>query len=167
MEIRSARPEDALAVARVHVSSWQKGYRGLLPDAYLDSLQPEERAPRYDFANTDPHAFQTIVGVEDGEVIGFATTCPARDPELAGLGELAAFYVDPRAWGRGVGQALMAASRVRLSNLGFQRACLWLLDGNVRADRFYRRDGWAPDGHKRTDTVWAITVNEARYQTNL
>ena len=32
-----------MAVARVHVRSWQVGYRGLLPDAYLDGLRAEER----------------------------------------------------------------------------------------------------------------------------
>ena len=28
-----------MEVARVHVRSWQAGYRGLLPDAYLDGLR--------------------------------------------------------------------------------------------------------------------------------
>ena len=42
-----------MAVARVHVRSWQVGYRGLLPDAYLDGLRAEERAERYNFASGD------------------------------------------------------------------------------------------------------------------
>ena len=51
MLLRPAEPVDAMAVARVHVRSWQVGYRGLLPDAYLDGLRAEERAERYDFAS--------------------------------------------------------------------------------------------------------------------
>lgn len=43
MLVRAARTDDALAVAGVHVRSWQVGYRGLLPDAYLDGLRAEER----------------------------------------------------------------------------------------------------------------------------
>jgi hypothetical protein len=34
--VRVARPDDAAAVAGVHVRSWQQGYRGLLPDDFLD-----------------------------------------------------------------------------------------------------------------------------------
>ena len=44
MILRPAEPEDAMAVARVHVRSWQMGYKDLLPQDYLASLQPEERA---------------------------------------------------------------------------------------------------------------------------
>ena len=48
-----AEPADTMAVARVHVRSWQVGYRLLLPENYLSQIQPEERARRYDFANDD------------------------------------------------------------------------------------------------------------------
>lgn len=44
---------DAMGVAQVHVRSWQVGYRGLMPDDYLDQLRPEERAAKYTFGNTD------------------------------------------------------------------------------------------------------------------
>ena len=44
MLLRPAEPQDAMGVARVHVRSWQAGYRGLLPDAYLDGLRAEDRA---------------------------------------------------------------------------------------------------------------------------
>ena len=38
---------------------------------------------------------------------------------------------------------------------------------NQRADRFYRNDGWAPDGIRKTDTLWGVTVEELRYQRPL
>ena len=60
-EVRTARPADALAVAEVHVRSWQTGYRRLLPDAYLDSLRPEDRAARYTFDRDGTDDPQTIV----------------------------------------------------------------------------------------------------------
>jgi hypothetical protein len=53
MRIRLAVPEDALAVARVHVRSWQVGYRGLLPDDYLGKLNAAERAKRYTFGRSE------------------------------------------------------------------------------------------------------------------
>jgi len=42
-QIRDAETADALAVARVHVRSWQVAYRGLIADQFLDALRPEER----------------------------------------------------------------------------------------------------------------------------
>jgi GNAT superfamily N-acetyltransferase len=167
MLLRAAESADAMSVARVHVRSWQSAYRDLLPGEYLDQLRPEDRAQRYDFESRDRLKPQTIVATEAGEIRGFATTAPSRDADLAGYGELFALYVDPDYWGRGIGVALVSAARDRLVALGFGNALLWVLRGNVRADRFYRNDHWAPDGLQRTDTVWGLTVNESRYQRKL
>ena len=43
MLLRPAEPVDAIAVAHVHVRSWQVAYRTLMPDDYLDQLRPEDR----------------------------------------------------------------------------------------------------------------------------
>lgn len=167
MLIRPAEPEDALGVARVHVRAWQAGYRHLLPHDYLAQLRPEERAQRYDFATHDIRRPMTIVAVDDGAICGFATTAPSRDSDVPDHGELCALYVDPDGWGRGIGAALIATTRRRLVELGHQHAMLWLLAGNHRGERFYRTDGWRPDGLTRTDHIWGITVDEIRYQRPL
>jgi GNAT superfamily N-acetyltransferase len=167
MELRRAEPTDAIAVARVHVRSWQAAYRKLMPDDYLDQLRPEDRAKKYDFGNLDPLRPHTIVATESGEIRGFATTAPAQDLNMSGYGELCALYVDPDHWGRGIGVALVSAARTRLFNLGFRSAVLWVLVGNVRAERFYLMDHWTPDGVWRTDVVWGVKVNDVRYQRKL
>jgi GNAT superfamily N-acetyltransferase len=162
--LRQAEPEDAMAVARVHVRAWQVGYRGLLPEEYLNHLRPEEWALRYDFASLDPLKPRTIVEVEGGAVRGFATTMPSRDADLPEHGELCALYVDPVCWGRGFGVELMAAARAQLLESGFRCGVLWVLAGNERAARFYRRNGWVPDGRCKTDFMHGVEVNEVRYQ---
>ena len=107
------------------------------------------------------------MAIEEGLIYGFATTAPSRDPDLPDHGELYALYVDPERWGRGIGAALVSAARANLFGLGFRNALLWVLTGNVRAERFYRIDLWAPDGLRRTDSVWGVTVNELRYRRGL
>ncbi len=165
MLLRPAEPADAMGVARVHVRAWQVAYRKLLPDEYLDGLKPEDRAQRYTFGGTDPRQPMTTVAVDDaGTIRGFATTCAARDEDAPGHGELAAIHVDPDWWGRGVGQALLASARAHLLDSGFRRAVLWVLVGNVRAERIYVKDGWAPDGARRKDVVWGIQVEDQRYR---
>jgi GNAT superfamily N-acetyltransferase len=168
MLLRPAEPDDAMAVARVHVRAWQVAYRKLLPDDYLDGLQPEDRAARYTFGGTDPRQPMTTVAVDgQGTIRGFATTCAARDDDVPGYGELAAIHVDPDCWGRGIGVALLTSARAHLLDAGFRRAILWVLVGNVRAERFYAKDGWAPDGLRRTDVVWGVQVNDQRYRRSL
>lgn len=167
MVLRSATPEDALPVARVHVRSWQAAYRNLLPTDYLDRLRPEDRAKRYDFGSTDPSKPATIVAVEGDAIVGFATVAPARDADARGSGELCALYVDPEWWGRHVGRALVEQARWHLRELGFNDAILWVLVGNTRAERFYGLDGWNHDGMRRKASVWNITVDEARYTRRL
>ena len=167
MLLRPAEPEDGIAVARVHVRSWQAAYRTLLPDDYLDQLRAEDRAEKYDFASLDPLKPRTVVAAEKGLIHGFATTAPSHEPDLPDHGELCALYVDPEQWGRGLGMALVSAARARIFELGFRNAVLWVLTGNVRAESFYRIDQWTPDGLCRTDSVWGVTVNEVRYQRRL
>jgi GNAT superfamily N-acetyltransferase len=102
-----------------------------------------------------------------GEIVGFATTMPTRDGDCAGAGELLALYLDSEWWGKGLGRDLATAARQRLTEQGHSTAILWMLEGNVRADRFYRRDGWLPDGARKQDTLWGITVAEIRYRRAL
>ena len=156
MELRIAVPDDALAVARVHVRAWQAAYRGVMPAEYLDALRPEDRAPRYTFDR--PDGPRTTVAIVDGVVAGFSTI----------LGdELSALNVDPSSWTRGVGKALIARVRGDLAVAGVVEARLWMLVGNERAGRFYERDGWTTDGTRRTDTVWGVQVDEIEYRRRL
>lgn len=159
-----------MAVAGVHVRSWQAAYRNILPEDYLNQLRPEDRAAKYDFATRDPLKPHTIVAVEQqtsAAVCGFATTMPVTDSDMPGYGELCALYVDPQHWGHGLGVVLVSAARTQMFEHGFRKAILWVLTGNVRAERFYQNDGWAADGVRRKATVWGIEVDEIRYEREL
>jgi GNAT superfamily N-acetyltransferase len=165
--LRLAMPDDALEVAQVHVRSWQVGYRGLLADDVLDRLEPEAWAPRYTFGSTDPAAPDTVLAVEDEAIVGFASTAPARDDDARGCGELCALYVDPPAWDIGAGRALIADARQRMVARGYVAAVLYVLQGNERAERFYRLDGWQADGIEKVETVIGLTLPERRYRRAL
>ncbi len=166
LRVRPAEPKDGMAVAGVHVRSWQHAYRGVFSDEYLDGLRPEDRAARYAF---DGGADQplTIVAEEEGAVRGFATIGAARSSSREATGEVLAFYVDPEHWGRGIGRALMLDARERMVHRGFGVAMLWVLAGNERAERFYRADGWTPDGARRQEEVWGVVADELRYRRSL
>ncbi len=116
----------------------------------------------------------TTVAVADGVICGFATVGPARDAGAQGAGELYALYVESSWWGRGVGHALIGEARRLLVERGHGEAMLWVLAGNSRAQRFYRADGWRPDGATRREEIGAgcnpdggLSVEELCYRRRL
>jgi ribosomal protein S18 acetylase RimI-like enzyme len=167
VHVRRAVPGDAMAVARIHVSSWQSGYRGLLPQDYLDALRPEDRASRYTFDSLNPDGPFTLVAVDGDVVTGLVTVGRLRDDDVPDAGEIWAIYVDPARWGQGVGQTLMSEGITRLRRSGHAVAALWVLSANARARRFYESGGWERDGSQRVDSVGGGSVHEVRYRRSI
>jgi ribosomal protein S18 acetylase RimI-like enzyme len=197
INLRDARRGDELAVAELHVRSWQEAYAELMPAEFLAGLDPRERAERYEFeggagaprtvlavvvqrddqgaegAGDDP-SLTNRVEVRSGSspapsdaVVGFVTFGPSRDADAAGLGEIYALYVDPEGYGGGTGRLLMAKARRRLREAGMDEAILWVLRGNDRAARFYEREGWKPDGATRLEQPYGIVSNVCRFRRSL
>ncbi|MET7334382.1 GNAT family N-acetyltransferase [Nonomuraea sp. NPDC005650] len=168
MQVRPAVIEDARRVAEVHVWSWQTGYHGLLPQPFLDELRPSQRVPRWTrIIQQDAWPRQgTLVAEDVGEVVGFANFCPTRDDDhdYVEVGEITSIYVLPAAWRCGVGRQLMTAAMLALRSADFASATLWVLEGNVRAIRFYERLGWQPDGTVKDDAIGGIEIRELRYR---
>ena len=167
LAVRTAAAEDKLAVARVHVRSWQVAYRGIFPDDYLDQLSPEDRAARYTFDSDDQSRQRTFVATDGTTICGFATAGVSRDIDLEAAGEIYAIYVDPGSWGLGAGRLLIENARSLLCEMGFAQSFLWVLEGNERAKRFYMIDGWLPDGSARTEDRWGVIAHEIRYRRPL
>ncbi|MDA8062960.1 MAG: GNAT family N-acetyltransferase [Actinomycetota bacterium] len=167
--VRVGGTDDAAAIGLVHVRSWQAAYVGHFPQAYLDGLDPEARAAGWRrYLEAGDHDREALLVVEcDGELVGFASLGPCRDPDAAGVGELYALYLLPEAWGRGAGRELMAAAVGVLAVLGFDQATLWVLDANARARLFYEAAGWAADGATRVEDRFGFPVPEVRYRRAL
>jgi ribosomal protein S18 acetylase RimI-like enzyme len=166
--VRRAVPGDAEQIAVIHVRSWQGAYLGLLPQPFLDGLDPAGRVAQWRqlLAEAEGPAAATLAGVRDGQVRGFAHFGPSRDAGAGHppTGELYSIYVLPEAWGTGLGRELMAAACRGLAAAGYEQATLWVLAGNARARRFYDRAGWVPDGSQKQDEIAGLGVTEVRYR---
>ena len=152
--------EDAAAIARVHVVTWQKAYAGILDRDFLGGLDLETRTMWWETLLGGGEG-RALVSELDGKVTGFSLV-GASDDE--GWGEIMAIYVDPEHWGSGHGHALMAASEDLLVSLGFDRAGLWVLEANERARAFYERQGWRIAAPFRLETIGGTEVTEVRYE---
>jgi ribosomal protein S18 acetylase RimI-like enzyme len=167
--VRHATPDDAFAIAWVHVASWQVAYRGLIPESYLAALSVERRQAFWRDSLAMPAArTSTFVARAGDRVIGFASMGRSRDEGAASdAGELFAIYVEPACWGAGAGRQLMGRALEGLRLAGFRSATLWVLAENTRAIDFYARSGWTPDGARRTETIDSVEVPEIRLASNL
>ncbi|HIV57079.1 MAG TPA: GNAT family N-acetyltransferase [Candidatus Stackebrandtia faecavium] len=172
--VRTARLDDAQAIARIRVAGWQTAYRGIVADEVLDAMDITVR-PRLRKQLTSPMPGQAMLVYEsDGEIRGFVNCGPYRIGQDssridAGQGaEVYAIYVDPRVWREGCGAALMHGAERFLADASFTRCRLWTLEANQRARRFYAARDYAWDG-ARLDYVGSdgTPVPEVRYTKTL
>lgn len=161
--MRVAEPADAGGIARVHIASWQVAYQGVFRHDFLGSLDLEVRTGWWEVLLLRGER-TTFVADVDGGVVGFCLIGPSDD---AGWGEIFAIYVDPAHWDQGVGWALLAAGERQLAEDGFERAMLWVLEGNNRARGFYERHGWVKGRPIRLETIGGTEITEVRYERDV
>lgn len=160
--IRPATATDAAAIAAVDVASWRGAYAGILPASFLADLDVSSRADDWSRSITDPAA-TVLVAEADGRTLGFTSVGPARDEDAEdGDLEVYAIYLDPEAWGRGVARELMRTA-LRQVPRGTP-VSIWLLADNTRAQHFYRRHGFQPDGVERRDVIGGQDLTQVRYR---
>lgn len=138
--VRRAFPEDAEALAHLHLDVWEDAYTGLMPQQVLEERRATvtDRVDRWR-SILESHD-RTLVAEGPKGLIGFAGTGPGRDNDVDTDLELMGLYVRADWWGTGVGYALFDGA------VGDRAAYLWVLAGNDRAIRFYERQGFRLDG---------------------
>jgi GNAT superfamily N-acetyltransferase len=152
--VRPATEADARSIAELHVRAWRWAYRERLPASYLAALSVDARERQWRRSLADPEAAnRLLVWDEDGHIRGFVAYGPARGEAqtATGAGKLLALYVDESLVGQGAGRALHDAALDALRAAGSAAAVLWVLEDNARGHAFYARQGWAPDGLRRSD----------------
>ena len=158
---------DASQLAQVATSAWQVGFRGLLPQPFLDGLDPIRSRDRWESdlgpQRVGPPHF--LLAHVHSVVCAFSVFGPSRDDDLSpNVAEIFALHVLPTFWRRGVGSTLLRHTLGQLRASSFTAATLWVIDGNARARRFYEHQGWNVDGTERTSVRIADTpLRELRY----
>jgi GNAT superfamily N-acetyltransferase len=165
--IRPATVDDIESIAQIHVSAWQRAYRGQIPDYFLESLDVRRRAATWLALLSKPEHL-LLVATFDLGVVGFCSLVPSRDDDAApAVAEIAAIYVAPDHWRHGAGAALVAAAVQNALSRGYHAISLWVLASNVAAHRFYHRAGFEPDGREKVDERPGYSLHEVRYRRRL
>ncbi len=131
---------------------------GHVPDDYLAAQQADQRYARWKHDIDAPDDTMAVFVAEEAEtgegsrrLLGFCSVCPQKDMApgddlLDPNGELHTIYVDVMFKGAGIGRRLIERGEDQLRDMGFQRAIVWMLAGNLAARGFYERMGWQVDG---------------------
>lgn len=162
--MRACTLQDAAEVEGLRVAGWKSAYRGMIPDAYLDSLLVDVEQRRRRTASRAEGVIEGVA-VQGGAILGWVAAGPCRDDDLPGgrQGEVYACYVLPACWHRGIGRLMMAYAEDALTQAGRDGITLWVLEANARARRFYESFGFRADGKRKFIDLGA-PVPEVRYR---
>lgn len=166
IQIREGNEGDAVGLARVHVESWKSTYRGLVPDAYLDSLHIPDRAQNFRdwFRQTDGRFL--YVALEGAEPIGFVSGGYERDGSNPVVGEIYAIYILNNYQRKGVGRRLFSASTLWLQGRGFKRIVLYSISGNPN-QWFYSSLGGMEEACEKKIQIGGSSYELLKFSFNL
>ncbi len=145
--LRRPVPADAPALIDMKAKAWRQTYTGVVRQSVIDALD-ENRERRLEGMTQLIAAEQITFCMATDElqrVVGVAASGPGRDENPPPGIELEMIYVLAEAYGSGLGTELADAV------LGDGPAYLWVLEGNGRAEAFYRNIGFLPDGSRKYD----------------
>lgn len=137
--IRSAHVADMAAVGEIVAESWRQTFQSLLPRDVLSSITPEAQKARHErtFVRDEVHYH---IASKAGEVIGFASWGPGRDPGFSMPYELYAIYLRPKSERQGIGRLLFESVIANITTLGCPGFYLTALAMNPNR-AFYARLG--------------------------
>ena len=173
--MRTARVEDAPAMARVFVDTFHAAHRGQMPDWLLwtRTYETSERGWAETIAELDaeaePGECVLVAEGEAGEIVGVAmcgTANPWGDDRAARegrpTGEVYALYVDRGYQRQGVGKELVRGMAGFLAGRGRRRLLIGVLAPNDPARRFYEAIGGRLVGERLFDDK-GVLLDEVVY----
>jgi GNAT superfamily N-acetyltransferase len=166
IKIRTARSQDAVEIARIHVEAWRDAYAALLPPEYLARLDPRIEAARWN-RSASSRLENTLVADADGEIAGYAIIGPARGQRTEPAGEIYALYVETDWREQGIGRALVNDAFDRFRRRALTQAVIWCLEGNFAARGFYERCGGRRLPQSKVEEVGGMTLAVVGYGWSL
>ena len=163
MKVRPYTPDDIPAIGLVHAASRRAAYAGLLPAEALGRVTSATQTAHWRdrmATEAEPHAL--YVAESDDGLEGFALGT-ADGPTAT----LAAIHLLPHRHGTGAGQLLHDTVLDDFRAWSCTTAELWVVEGNERAQSFYRRNGWISDGTRSSHELGGVPVAIIRYEIGL
>jgi ribosomal protein S18 acetylase RimI-like enzyme len=162
LEFRRPTPEEAGAMASLHVQCWREAYADILPAELLNSFSDETRLPMWQAVI--PHADRFVLAAyEDEKVVGFVISGGSDEKHIENQdGHLWGLYISADYGRRGIGRKLIASAASDWLAKGGTSMTIGVLAENIRARSFYEALGaklvklgtYEWDGYPLSDTVY-------------
>ena len=149
--VRAALEGDLYGAAVARVASWRAAFTGLVPQEFLDAMDPAKIAAGWKDSIAAGRSRLYVAAAGD-RIVGYAGVGPARQGP-ADTGELYALFVHPDYWGKGAAKLLTDAAIGDLRDRGCREVWLWVLEANARARAFYRRYGFTETTARTTSSL--------------
>jgi ribosomal protein S18 acetylase RimI-like enzyme len=160
IEIRRARPSDAVSIAAAHDEAWRSAYRGIIPGPELEKLIVRRGPVWWDGAIRKGSRVSLFVFGET--VAGYVNFGRNRARSLPYDGEVYELYMRPEFQGLGFGRRLFTAARRDLAQCGMKSVVVWALSDNDPAVDFYRALGGRPVA-RSAETFGAKTLDKIAF----
>ena len=165
--IRYANTADIDTLANVHAQSLRAAYKDIIPYGILDNDFSVERRRAGFTRELDKKRPFNAIAFDDENPIGLLSFGDSRyidvDKETT---ELWRIYLLPKYWGKDCGEELFNWGINEIKTRGFKKVILWVLEENLRARRFYEKNGFFHNG-QRMEEEMGKKISELLYIRNL
>lgn len=166
IEIRKATEDDIEAIVEIKIDGWKTAYRGIIDDAYLETLDKEEKMAKmrkYDLQDG------FIVAVIESEIVGFCSYIDSNQfsNEYREIDcELCALYVKSDLKRNGIGRKLFLYVVNEFMEQQKSKMILWCLKENYAGRAFYEKMGGQKYAEKK-EKFGAKEYEEVAYSYDL
>lgn len=169
INIRSMNFSDTAEIAKIHVSTWQIAYHGIVPQEYLDSLDVQKRMLFWESDLKNRPEIKRFVAEVCNEIVGFVVGLHNRTEQELHTSdcELWAIYVDQKYFRTGIGSILFKHFVGELKKIGKKKMCLWALEDNDIANDFYRKNGGIQTPVKKNIQIGGKDLTEISFEFNI
>jgi GNAT superfamily N-acetyltransferase len=163
IKLRPAKLSDYSAIAKIHTESWQKNYRNILSDRFLDVEVEDERLKFWQRKLSSLMASQQVTVARDNDnIVGFSCLLLDYDTLYGTL--LDNLHVLQEFQNLGIGKLLMKnCARMILEKAGNYKMYLWCYEANQNARKVYEHFGGTCLHTVRKSNVDGTEANACRY----
>lgn len=162
ISIRSAESRDVPEIERVARRAWNAVYDGILLQDTIDAALDEWYAREQIRQHVENDDFSFFVAEDGGLVCGYVS---GGKNEL-GSGEVAAIYVDPEHWRRGIGTRLIDHFEAHGLERGWRTMQIRVIAENDIARTFYEKHEYEVESTEEAP-LFGEPIAEVCYQKSL
>lgn len=136
INFRKATRKDSLAIASIHVKSWQETYTNIFSDTYLTNLSVENRRKQWGILLNKSDVYTFVVEI-DKEIIGFYSL-EQRNYPLENSPYLASMYLLEKYHNKGIGKKMFFLAKKFWKEAGYAYMYLEVFKNNSTLE-FYKK----------------------------